>query len=63
MTVGSMTWSFAVELNLTYSVGIRKLEQNASEIITSAAIGVRSEVLSNGKPVGVVIQRRAPVGS
>lgn len=41
----------------THTVGIRELKQNPSEIIAKAASGVRFEVLSNGKPVGVVIQR------
>ncbi|MBG6106976.1 type II toxin-antitoxin system Phd/YefM family antitoxin [Frigoribacterium sp. CG_9.8] len=39
------------------TVGIRELKQSPSEIIAKAASGVRFEVLSNGKPVGVVIQR------
>lgn len=43
------------------TVGIRELKQNPSEIIARAATGVRFEVLSNGKPVGVVIQREAGV--
>lgn len=45
------------------TVGIRELKQNPSEIIARAASGVSFEVLSNGKPVGVVIQRLAAVRS
>jgi prevent-host-death family protein len=43
------------------TVGIRELKQNPSEVIARAAAGTRFEVLSNGKPVGVVIQRDAAV--
>ena len=46
-----------------HAVGIRELKQNPSEIIARAANGVRFEVLSNGKPVGVVIQRAAAIRS
>jgi prevent-host-death family protein len=45
------------------TVGIRELKQNPSEIIAKAATGVRFEVLSNGKPAGVIIQRDASVRS
>jgi antitoxin (DNA-binding transcriptional repressor) of toxin-antitoxin stability system len=41
------------------TVGIRELKQNPSEVIAKAANGVRFAVLSNGKYVGVVIQREA----
>jgi len=44
-------------------VGIRELKQNPSEIIAKAASGVRFEVLSNGKPVGVIIQRDVAIRS
>jgi antitoxin (DNA-binding transcriptional repressor) of toxin-antitoxin stability system len=45
------------------TVGIRELKQNPSEIIAKASSGVRFEVLSNGKHVGVVIQRDSAVRS
>jgi prevent-host-death family protein len=45
------------------TVGIRELKQSPSEIIAKAASGVRFEVLSNGKPVGVVIQRETSARS
>lgn len=45
------------------TVGIRELKQNPSEIIARAANGERFDVLSNGKAVGVVIQRDAAVRS
>lgn len=44
-----------------HTVGIRELKQNPSEIIARAANGERFDVLSNGKAVGVVIQRDATV--
>lgn len=43
------------------TVGIHELKQNPSEIIARAANGEQFEVLSSGKPVGVVIQRDAQV--
>ena len=46
-----------------HTVGIRELKQNPSDIIARAASGTRFEVLSNGKPVGVVIQRDAGIRS
>lgn len=45
------------------TVGIRELKQNPSDVVARAASGVRFDVLSNGKPVGVVIQRDADVRS
>lgn len=45
------------------TVGIRELKQNPSEVIARAASGERFDVLSNGKAVGVVIQRDATVRS
>jgi len=43
------------------TVGIRELKQNPSDIIARAANGERFDVLSNGKPVGVVIQRKGAI--
>ncbi|MET4783721.1 hypothetical protein [Glaciihabitans sp. UYNi722] len=45
------------------TVGIRELKQNPSEVIAKAAKGVQFDVLSNGKSVGVVIQRTEAVRS
>ena len=45
------------------TVGIRELKQNPSEIIARAANGERFDVLSNGKAVGVVIQRDTAIRS
>lgn len=45
------------------TVGIRELKQNPSEVIARAASGVQFDVLSNGKSVGVVIQRDSTVRS
>ena len=45
------------------TVGIRELKQNPSEVIARAASGIHFDVLSNGKSVGVVIQRDAAVRS
>lgn len=45
------------------TVGIRELKQNPSEVVARAASGVQFDVLSNGKPVGVVIQREANLRS
>lgn len=45
------------------TVGIRELKQNPSDVVARAASGVQFDVLSNGKPAGVVIQRDADVRS
>lgn len=45
------------------TVGIRELKQNPSDVVARAVSGVQFDVLSNGKPVGVVIQRDADARS